>query len=423
MIYLGASPIYWLPGIAPDTLRTIKLLLIATPLLVLFVTRSKTFMHSLNSQIFGVFGYLLLLLCALPGLLQSSVSNLYITVLAFSLVFLMLWGARAYFISTINPNNILILSAVIIGGFCLLVNLSFLTGFPNFISPYENGQALTVAGFGAKRTGWSNGIALFIPLLFLVLVDSRKVTFRRQLFTYAFALFIFGSQLIVGGRGGIVASLIGFSMIFGFILPKKLIVPSTLVVSLLAVLAFSLYSNTGDLEDKESVQENVLSHFRLDRLDSNRSNRFDRFSAGRLGQFECAWMKFKEQPLFGHGFTDESECLGADIHNLWLKLLVQSGLLIVVFLFIFITIISMRLITSFVQLKRVKNAELHVIRKTMAIYLAVLLQGVFVSLIEPNALIGSFQATAIWWVVLGFSLSLHERTKKIKMDIRSGLRQ
>lgn len=398
-----------MPGVSPDLLRTIKLALIAVALVLISLNANRAFLRILSNGIFGAMGLFLVVLASAMGFLASSNADVINVLISYTLVFLMLWGAYAYYGMVVEPNRLLVYSAVVMAGFCALTVLHFLIGFPAFKPPaiYDT-ASLATAGFGAKRTGWSNGIALFVPLSFLLIAAKKKHSLVRQTIAYSCPVFIVGSQMVCGGRGGLVASFIALGMITAYVLPRRLLVP---FIALLVVFSFAglfIYSSQNNGVDTD-VSGGLKTHFRLDRLESNREDALDRFSAGRLGQYACAWEHFLNKPITGHGFTLQDNCMGDSLHNLWLRLSVQGGVFLVAFLFVFVFRVVKRLAKNYFLLAQKKSADLEEQKRITVIYLAVIFQGLFISLVEPKALIGSFQATAVWWVVLGFSLFQSER--------------
>ena len=416
-VYLGLSPIYWLPGLSVYQLRTAKMVVLAAAVVLIWTSAIRRHrIRGLPSGIYGPTGLLILLVLSAPGFLQAAEGEARSTVVDYLTCYLVLWTTYIARSSGIDLPRTLAFSATIIVPFALLPVITFATGWPSWHAPPEfDSIGLVTAGFGARRTGWSNGLALFVPALLLLVTASQSRTIWKYLLAGIGILTIIGSQMVVAGRAGLLASFIGLAMIVWLSRPTvRMIITLVLALSVLAsVLELSdRISNTdhvyGASQRRGDVADELTTRLRLDRLEStDTTDRWDRFSAGRLGAYEYAIEMATRRPFLGYGFGN-AVYSSSEIHNLWLKLWVESGI------FLPLAMLGSLWLAMRENLGRVRPvADRNIFDSHRAAHgsppsiytrhlLAVIIfQGVLVSLFEPNALIGSFQATAIWWFCAG----------------------
>ncbi|MCB0747831.1 MAG: hypothetical protein KDC90_10255, partial [Ignavibacteriae bacterium] len=86
-----------------------------------------------------------------------------------------------------------------------------------------------------------------------------------------------------------------------------------------------------------------------------------------------------------------------EIHNFWIKTIAESGLVVFSFYVVFVYLIF----------KKIRNIGI----KNNIYYLTFLLilAGLIETMFEPNALFGSFQNSAVWW--LGVAVILFNSNK------------
>jgi hypothetical protein len=403
--YLAISPVYWLPGLPPATLRSVKFgIIIAAVTMIWFRRLLPSLQLSFPAGLLGPAGFLAIVLLSIPGIYQAEAAESARTLLDFTMCFAMLWTVYFGAGSGWSMPRALFWSALMLAGICSLVVSNALIGWPDWRPPAEfDTHLLSTAGFGARRTGWSNGISLFLPLLFIPLVDPAFRPTRRVL-VGAIALLgvcaIVGAQMVVAGRAGLLSSIIALTLLTWNLLPRfRSLASAALVLSVLYLLV-SAVSHTGGTDiamprKTNDAKESAAAHLRLDRIeDSHDFTSVDRFSAGRLGAMQYAITVGSKRPLLGYGFG-HAVYGGSDIHNLWLKLWLEAGLLLPMLL----AVVIFRLLRS----TRIDGRAPRAPSSPSVVTLAkiVLLQGVVISMFEPNALIGSFQATAVWWACAG----------------------
>lgn len=399
-VYFGFSNIYWLPSISIAALDVAKFLLIATAVLISVGLSLANDSFSIPKGLLGPIGFIAVLLVSVPGLIKSDMTNAIDTIVDLVLSFTFLW---CFFILARNGRNIkfaLKLGISILALFCMLTITSELYGVPNWQSPFEGlHRDLASNGFGASSTGWSNGIALFFPATIL-LISIEKVKGWRRVVSFNWFLIvafsIFGSQIVCGGRAGIVASLCTIILLIALSPSRSKIIFLVLIAALLSFV----------------LQDFLFEQLRLYKLvgQSVTSSNLDSFSTGRVGGYKVALQLIAEQPLWGHGFGQVSLFnygVGyREVHNLWLKLAVEGGLLLPIVLAVVVGSLFHRI----VRMKRATNRDERQYILALGIIVA---GGIVISFFEPNTLLGSFQNSAIWWAAAGTLLGRGARQRQL----------
>lgn len=406
-IYLGLAPVYWLPGIEPDALRLLKLALFGVAVAsVLFFNPDQARAVAYGPR-FGLFTLACIFIAAAPGFAYAAPGEATAKVIDFLACFLTMWmGYCCTSLDCIYPPY-LVRSYFIPAVLATIVCFDYVFGGIDVVGPMEYGSLpLEIGGFGAARTGWSNALALYVPAILVTCLATRLSRVRRILF-FCFFLTILLAQYSSGGRNGLAASLLGVVvlLILSGALRRQSIVFLALAL-LMTILLIAINSNF------DEVAPDVLSKFRLDRFISEPAlwNALDSVSAGRLSLMDAAWGQFVRFPIgsgFGNGIFSAdigfTKVSAAQVHNLWMNILVEGGpvLLIAVLLLIF-NIARALVITHFAATRAraiwVNADHLPLVNACLC---AMFVQGVFISQFEPNALVGSFQATALWWAAAG----------------------
>lgn len=369
-LYLCMAPINWLPIVPPPAVNIIKYILFI--LLLLFCLFKKN--NIKKPAFFFSFGYyILLFVCALPAIILAH-SDVVTNIIDISFLFLM-----SYVIQTKLSKNelfkIFYKVSVFIGFICLLSLLSAITGI-TLESPAPWKDPFSRSAFGGYRTGWSNSIFLFVPFLFYIYFFGGEK--KWKLLSLLSIIGIVGSQILSGGRAGLVGSLFTFLFFTRFKIQN-------IVILALAILL--LYNSLGYLT--------IENYFRAseEQIENKQGlSAIDKISSGRVSGYEVGWKLFKDSPFWGNGFgasTFYTE--GPDIHNTWLKRLVDGGILfvlpiILLFFFLYEKIIH--------RTWRYYNGDNH-----RVLIRSLFISALFISMLEPNYLVGSFQGEAFFWAL------------------------
>lgn len=395
-VYLGLSPVYWYPGISPSILAGFKLFLIGMGITFIFFKAISEGSLFFPMNILGPFGLILILFASFGGLVQSDLGVIILKLKDYFLSFIMLWAFYSYQKSGGNSSRIFLTAGIILAAHCFLVTLSKVAGFPSWSGPtYYVAPNLWVSGFGSLRTGWSNGIALFVPVLIAYALCHTGTSRLLKAVSLLSAAMIVSSQIVVAGKAGLLASLISTLLILLLRGNRKFLIVYVLVGIVIAV----------------GVSDYMYDAMRLDQVQAQRTEfgKWDRFSAGRIGSNLKAIELGLERPIMGYGL-DKIAFRGYEIHNLWIKMFIESGFMLPL-VFLLFTFTAYRNIRYCYQLfwKKQLVSKFNSGSKVLVDFgIPLLLAGVVVSMFEPRFLLGAFQPSALWWAVIGAGVGLKD---------------
>lgn len=438
--YLGTAPVYWLPGLSSGSVSLGKTALIALSVAAIGVAGWHRRTLAFPPGLLGWAGFAFLCVAALPGLVSAGGGFAWGPILDLLYGFVFMWtfynfirlGGRPWSVFGPALGAMTVFSALVAG--------AAVVGVPDWPSPFGRRLSLANAGFGGLRTGWSNGVALYVPLA-LALSGIAVERYRRLLLlgSAVSAATMFGSQLGVGGRAGLLAGLIG-SLAYVFASwNRKTVVSVVLAFVLIAGLGRTPFVKRDLLAESRigkttsRVVENFISSGRTppERSSSSRStardgsgdlsrartNRgddtasadlilLDTLSSGRVQGYLIGIDLLKEKPFgaYGYGTIDLKDFgLGySDIHNFWLKIWVDFGL---VFMLAFGAFVVVVFVTA---AKTAFQASDRTRRRAAFSWAAVIGVGVIISVLEPATLLGAFQNVALWWAVAGAAAAAAE---------------
>lgn len=372
-IYIAIGPVYWFLFLPPSIFNLAKYALAALIIgsAIFFGAnewlRDKRFLRGSGvSLILGV------IFLSIPGMYFSQ-SELSVGVLS---RYLLLMGLliSIYWLSKEDQflQRVPIAIAAVMIPLCLITVADFLLnlGLPSF----DGYNRLYATGFSTSRTQWSGGlVSLGIFMVWCFIMTKQT---RRYLFLAAFVMIIL-SQISSGGRGGTLACLLG--VIALLIYYKKY---AAIMLGIASAVAFAI-----------AFKDQLFAHLRFDRLEAG-SNASSDFSSGRLEQYGLAF-DLIDSPLallFGlgpRGYETAFANMGIDfeIHNVWLRLFIEYGLFVPVFILFFF------LSTMFSAVTENKDNK-----EAMGLVI-ILLAGMFTTLVEPNAIIFSYQNYLCWWLL------------------------
>jgi O-antigen ligase len=380
--YFATGPVVWLPGLSLSMVTALKSILFAT---AVWTTWTAPGRRRLPPGVIGPIGALALLLSASFGLFQAATRgaaaiNLY----SLALPFAVLWSfwnlsdparrlARA---AVLAAFSLAALSAVVL--FAGIARPEFLSG----PSPFGN-TAAWISGFGTKSTGWSHGIALFIPFLAVNMLSSNR---RSAIFSLIGIAMMFSGQWVVFGRGGLAISTLivltviairlrGYLIWFGIAL-LLLAVPTAILI-------------TDSTEPERLYQEEGTAFEDL-----------DDFSSQRLHLVQRGIVLIGERPITGYGFDNDyipgsARRTAYQVHVTWLRMAMQGGLLFpATFLAIVLTLTlrSVRVLRSYDRI----TDNLPLLAAVLTI-----VGGLTSTLVEPSGLVGAFHTSAVWWAAAG----------------------
>lgn len=266
------------------------------------------------------------------------------------------------------------------------------------------------------HTSYGAMIAFFIPLLFCVFFNSRKVLLRVTTFFLA-TLFLIG--LILSFSRAAWISLI-CAMFIMFFIWLKLSVRTLLTISLSVFITLLVFQNsliTKLSTNDQDSSDNLIEHFSsLSNITTDASN------MERINRWKCALKMFKEKPMLGWGpstyqfnyapyqISSDKTIIstnfgdGGNAHSEYLGILSESGIIgLLTFFFllicVFFKIINLYYGCSDVEIKR-------------------LLLALFTSLLSYfiHSLFNNFldmdKASVALWASLAIIVSIEQNFKK-----------
>ena len=261
-------------------------------------------------------------------------------------------------------------------------------------SPFDTGP-LSATGFGSARTGWSNGLSFYLPVTLLLFVKNPPRRHPRSLAArrYRPDPWESSSERRSGRFVGFALRVARFPYHF----------PRSRPIAILYLTAFAVIAIV--------LADRLLQHLRIDDLLQYGSvfALLDDFSASRLAGYVLAWEHIRARPILGYGFGQvllTIPHIGVfEIHNLWLKLATESGVLPGPFFFLIVVI---RVLWS---TRRSIAVQPHGGgRSTLTSLVLIILVGLLVSQFEPGVLLGSFQNSAVWWAAMGWAATTARRS-------------
>ena len=420
-LYLGLAPVYHLPGIGDEYLRLFKAALAVAGVAVVLVPPLLSGRLRLPAWVLGPPGFLALILLSAPGLVQAREMSL-------SVLFVMDIGCAAAFLWCFfylarqgeNVTVIFVRALVIITALAAVPLVTMLVRIPDSPGPCDLFWEIN-KGFGSGETQWSISLSLFLPVVVLLMGMVRGR--YAPLINITSAGILLGNLFATGGRTGFLAAAVSLSAL-AFLRGSRWFALSSLAagIALIGMAAF----------DKSCSE-----HLGLDRLlipavqpttevapktpsssvaslppaaTTQIITTLDSVSTNRLSIYRIGLNRIAERPLLGHGLK---QVLVAgrwkpqiEIHNLWIKWAVYSGILAPLW---FAIMIGFILVFAFRLLAAKPDAEEH--RAKAVVLTLIVVSGLIASLFEPNILIGSFQYAAIWWAAAGVLIGVYAKER------------
>lgn len=380
--YVGISSIYWIPGIGLEEMRIFKISFFVLVLFFIAIVLPTLQEKKILSGIFGIPGIIILVLLYLPSIIISSDEYILFTIIGNCLsYYLFIW---ALFILSKNNlmdfgriTNIILLIISFFTIWHIIGSLFFNITIPNNRFWYVTFQD---TAFNTSRTGWSNGLALFIPLCFVLRSNYRKWLF--------IALMIY-SQFLTGGRSGLLASAF---VILLYLVMSKAIGKAIFIFSLIGILIVSNINL-------------VTKQLRIDALSGGITEEsLNQFSSDRVVGNIYGIQQWLDSPFFGNGLRNvniQKVAFVDEIHNFWIKTLAESGIFVCLFYILFIIILF---INSYQIIGR---------QHYKLIFILVLISGIVETMFEPRVLFDAFQNSAVWWFGVAAILAYSHKEKKV----------
>ena len=455
-LYLGLAPVYHLLGTGDEYLRLFKIALAVAGVAIVLVPPLLSGELRLPAWVLGPPGFLALILLSAPGVIQAPkvfLNFMFVMDIGFAagLMWCFFWLAR----QGENVSLIFTRALAITLPLAAFALASALAKIPNWTNPCDQlWRPEYSIGFGSSPTQWSISLILLLPLVGLLMGEAAKWRLEqedRAMLGAALAGILFGSQFMTGGRTGFLISAVSIAIlafprqsrwlaysgvaagvVLGGIIVFSQNQECSKHIGLDRVLALadvdrpsapaapepppepvvrtepspkpSLRPPTGPSVDRSPAPEPALSPF-LASLDTLGTTRFE--------GYKISLRRIAERPFLGYGL--EKVLLRGhrkpevEIHNLWLKWSTYSGILAPLW---FAIMVGLVLLTT---LRLVANRDDAPENRFVAAMLGlIVISGLTASMLEPNALIGSFQYTAIWWAAAGALVGIYAKERGLR---------
>ncbi len=398
-IYLGLAPVYQMPGVGDDLLRLVKGALLAGGLAIVLLPPLLERRLRLPGGWLGPVAFLGLYALSMPGLAQARDTALVFAFLKdLALTAAFFW---CFFHLARTGENVRLILVRALGIMAALAAIALvetlLIWASDGIPPLDQGS-LGIHGFGVKATGWSISLAFFLPLVLLPTAASHD--WRRMALIAGVAALIVGSQFVSGGRTGLLGSLIA-------LIALALILSGSRWTAL-SILAGILITGGIALSRDAYARHLSVDHIFTPPPDAvdywGSAGGLEAFTTGRIQGYETAFDRIASRPFHGHGLervtiaTPFGEHI--EIHNLWLKWAAYGG----VFAPLLFAVMAGAIVRDGAGLLRTGGG-----RRLPAAMLLIVVLGLLATLFEPEALLGAFQYTAIWWAAAGVLIGLRAR--------------
>lgn len=387
-LFLLMSNIFWMPFLGNDIIRIIQfsLSIFIVLLWINNIIYKKTISKHLKT--WPIY-FLIFLFLSLPGLLQAKSSFIETSIFensAFSYVlnvFLILLFSSIFidvFSNSLSQKKIIDLlfkvsvSVVFIWVFMLIL-------FYDQESPITS-QPFWSVGFNFKNNKWSITLAFMFAIIWPKIFHNNEK--KVKVLSIIMCVLITLGVIISTGRAGLLA-------IFLIVLiDRKLINRYYRYFIYLLIFTSILYIiDNYDIEFwiKLILNNNDLSMISLDDL-----------SGGRIRQILYSLTIISENLFFGIGIDNIKDLMiynfgnEWNVHNLILRLTVESGLFLGIYMLIILLYIF-----------KISFNNYRISYKNHLIFLVILV-GLVVSLVEPNMIVGTFQFSVIWWLAVSLSI-------------------
>ena len=388
--YFGVAPVAWLPGVSVRVWSAAKvgLFVIAVALTWWLASVRRT-----PGGLVGPMGLGLVALGSVFAMFQAVSYSLAARRLGeLALAFGLLWTIYVYERSFGGFIRIGAWAAV----FHALLGIAILAGAAGVFSLSSpevfEAQSIVDSGFGGWHTGWSGSVALFIPFA-LAMGLSRERPGIRLVMIGSVGVTIAG-QIVTGGRAGVLVCLLAVLAMVAFRYGWIGLVWSGFAAAALAVASYPF----------------LREHLRFDRLTSLDAADVDAFSSRRVSLYKDGLERIAERPLVGHGYGNvtfeygnPADPITAEIHNLWLRMAAEGGVVLVVAL---IAVAASVLVRGYRSVRRLTVVAGRAAALPAAAYLVTVLGGMLVSMFEPNLILGTMHPSMIWWASAGAMAAL-----------------
>lgn len=367
---IALGPVYWLPGISPTTTVVIKSTILLALIIILSLLVKPIFRASFTATFLA-----LCILSAVGGIFHLDM----FIVEVIPAIIIAYFGAQLskiyspdYMIRLLNR------SAAIFSALSTLVIFDFLMG-GRITNPYYDDYSVYLfeSGLTGGRTGWAYACNLMMATLAASLIYLSRRGKSTIISVLAIAA-LYVNIFVSGARGGfLVASTIVFFLLIASTQSRRGLLSISGILGLFFLV--SMY-----FLDLEKIAELRVIRTFLSTYTRDMTTVDSRIDLQTLG-----WEMFAESPLLGSGqvsFDLGSEQLA--IHNVWLRFLVERGILIGAPILLILVSLLIRASKRSLEI----GYRVHYLIAT----------GVVTGFFEPRGPMGNYFASMIFWIAVGY---------------------
>lgn len=465
-IFFGMGAVDWLPGMEQAWLRWGLIVLFAAAIGLVLVPAAAARRLQLPPGLLGVRGFAALIVLSVPGIVQTSSLFPVVDYLGdIGRGALLLWCFYHLARCGDDVTAMFRVAFLVAAGFAAAALLILWFELPEWSSPcYKLFKVESTAGFNLRETEWGIGMAMLFPcLVFLTLGGRRAQTASGTVLRYAAAVLLLAAVFFSGSRTGMLMAVVAIAGLLMAPSSRRLgvwVLLSALVVGrLVSSSPWCMdHLTSGPLVMPEWAAEEIvapkfsapspevrgwLSELRRRLGDLflrprpvlgpgagegegeapprpwprdlpgwmtatqgwfetvDEEGKLNEFTSRRLTAYLHGLLRLSERPLIGYGIRGlllpGRETRWIEVHNLWLKLATYFGLAAPL---CFLAIAAAVLLRAPRVLRDAAGDEG---RLSTAVALGlVFVAGAVASMFEPNALVGNFNYTAIWWAAAGY---------------------
>ncbi|PMG95098.1 O-antigen ligase family protein [Vibrio breoganii] len=366
-IFLVTSPMYWFLGVPITIFSLFKISLLISLFSIFFIKSmfaQAPIMYKNDVTIIVIMIFFVVFSTLFSEHAKPSTLFFITYPFVYYLVLGLIFNGLFYFVDYKQINTVLP-NVVIKGIFliCIIIVLFYIAG----VEVKAPGSEISIAetGFSLLRTGWSGSLSVFIAF---ICYHLEKKYLCLTPFIIGTIMLIILTQYISGGRGGLLTTFaILLCTFLRFNINSVFIIFAIFVSSVIYVINIGL--------------DEFYVHLRLDR---GISGEYGGISAGRFEQYYhgVKYMldnAFLPSGYFGYAEYFRSQGIFYEIHNVFLNLTVQYGIIFIVLFFVFI-------------FSPLKNNPFS--RDKFILYL-----GLISCLFEPSAIFVNVNAYLCWWYI------------------------
>jgi O-antigen ligase len=368
------GPVYWLPGISPGALESMKVLIFGAAIVSCLSTRPNLVKIS-DLTFFGAISALFLL----SYIANNEVGSIDVLI---ALGFYLYFYAFPPAASAEEFRILAFRSALIFSAFTLIVIFDFFMGGLFFNPFYKYQLPLFLSGFHGGRTGWafSSNIFLAITLATFFITKTKPAKFLLLSISFAISLNI----ILVGSRGGVVVMSLLLCSFLYLLIKKERYTHFIVFGLLLATSAFYYIS----VNHGTQVSLRVVDVF----LGTGDVKIFE--DQSRSDSFEVVMQQVLDRPIFGSGLVD---LVGhgfnfSRIHNVWLRIAVENGIPSAFLILVFFLLLTYRVSQSKFEGGRV--------------FILMMIVVLVTSQLEPTTVFGGFFSSFSFWLILASIIKL-----------------